>query len=103
MTDLFASQHFICRFGGGGIFILYPVLNVQLTPVVTANRHFFMLQYRVFPAVVSETLDSGGGIFILYPVLNVQLTPVVTANRHFHVTAFSLRCYPKHSIGMFCF
>ena len=62
-----------------------------------------MLQYRVFPAVVSETLDSGGGIFILYPVLNVQLTPVVTANRHFHVTAFSLRCYPKHSIGMFCF
>ena len=45
----------------------------------------------------------GGGIFILYPVLNVQLTPVVTANRHFHVTAFSLRCYPKHSIGMFCF
>ena len=62
-----------------------------------------MLQYRVFPAVVSETLDSGGGIFILYPVLNVQLTPVVTANRHFHVTAFSLRCYPKHLIGMFCF
>ena len=62
-----------------------------------------MLQYRVFPAVVSETLDSGGGIFILCPVLNVQLTPVVTANRHFHVTAFSLRCYPKHSIGMFCF
>ena len=45
----------------------------------------------------------GGGIFILYPVLNAQLTPVVTANRHFHVTAFSLRCYPKHSIGMFCF
>ena len=62
-----------------------------------------MLQYRVFPAVVSETLDSEGGIFILYPVLNVQLTPVVTANRHFHVTAFSLRCYPKHSIGMFLF
>ena len=51
-----------------------------------------MLQYRVFPAVVSETLDSGGGIFILYSVLNVQLTPVVTANRHSHVTAFSLRC-----------
>ena len=45
----------------------------------------------------------GGGIFILYPVLNVQLTPVVTANRHFHVAAFSLRCYLKHSIGMFCF
>ena len=62
-----------------------------------------MLQYRVFTAVVSETLDSGGGIFILYSVLNVQLTPVVTAKRHFHVTAFSLQCYPKHSIGMFYF
>ena len=60
MIDLFASSRFICRFGGGGVFILYPVLNVQLTPVVTANRHF-------------------------------------------NVTAFSLRCYPKHSIGMFCF
>ena len=93
---------FYLQIRGGEIFILYPVLNVQLTPVVTANRHFH-LQYRVFPAVVSETLDSGGGIFILYPVLNVQLTPVVTANRHFHVTAFSLLCYPKHSIGMFCF
>ena len=45
----------------------------------------------------------GGGIFILYPVLNVQLIPVVTANRRFHVTAFSLQCYPKHTIGMFYF
>ena len=45
----------------------------------------------------------GGGISILPPVLNVQLTPVVTANRRFYVTAFSLQCYPKHSIGMFCF
>ena len=62
-----------------------------------------MLHYRVFPAVVSGTLDSGAGIFILDPVLNVQLTPVVTANRHFHVTAFSLRYFPKYSIGMFCF
>ena len=60
-----------------------------------------MLQYRVFPAVVSETLDSGGGIFILYPVLNVQLTPVVTANRHFHVTAFP--CGAIRNIRLACF
>ena len=42
-------------------------------------------------------------MFILYSVLNVQFTPVVTANRHINVTSFSLQCYPKHSIGMFCF
>ena len=62
-----------------------------------------MLQYRVFPAVVSETLDSGAGIFVLYPVLNVQLTPVVTANRHSHVTTFSLRYYPNIRLACFVF
>ena len=30
---------------GDGIFILYPVLNVQLTPVVTANRHFMLPRF----------------------------------------------------------
>ena len=49
---------FYLQIRGGGIFTLYPVLNVQLTPVVTANRHFHATAF--FPAVVSETLDSGG-------------------------------------------
>ena len=31
---------FYLQIRGGGIFILYPALNVQLTPVVIANRHF---------------------------------------------------------------
>ena len=62
-----------------------------------------MLQYRVFPAVVSETADSGGGIFILYPVLNVQLTPVVTANRHFHVTVPRFPCGVIRNIRLACF
>ena len=59
MTDLFASPHFICRFGGGEIFILYPVLNVQLTPVVTANRHFHVIVPR-FPCGSIRNIGFGG-------------------------------------------
>ena len=55
MTYPFASSRFICGFGGG-VFILCLELNLQLTRVVTANRHFISC-YRVFPAVVSETFD----------------------------------------------
>ena len=45
ITDLFASSRFICGFGGGGVFILCPGLNLQLTPVVTANRHFHVTAF----------------------------------------------------------
>ena len=47
---------FYLRIRGGGVFILCLELNLQLTRVVTANRHFISC-YRVFPAVVSETFD----------------------------------------------
>ena len=46
MTDLFASSRFIFGFGGG-VFILCPGLNLQLTPVVTANRHFHVTAFSL--------------------------------------------------------
>ena len=45
--------------GGGGIFILYPVLNVQLAPVVTANRHFHVTVPR-FPCGSIRNIGFGG-------------------------------------------
>ena len=42
--------------GGGGIFIMYPVLDMQLTPAVTANR-YSNVQHCVFPEALSETFD----------------------------------------------
>ena len=63
----------------------------------------FMLQCRVFPAVIFETLDSGGGIFILYPVLDMQLTPAVTANSYFHVTVLRFPCDAIRNIRLACF
>ena len=47
MTDLFASSRFICGFGGEEVFILCPGLNLQLTPVVTANRHFHVTAFSL--------------------------------------------------------
>ena len=48
IIDLFASSRFICGFGGGGgVFILCPSLNLQLTPVVTANRHFHVTAFSL--------------------------------------------------------
>ena len=43
---------FYLQIRGGGIFILYPVLNAQLTPVVTANRHFHVTAFSL-----PETFD----------------------------------------------
>ena len=47
MTDLFPSLRFICGFGGGEVFILGPGLNLQLTPVVTANRQFHVSAFSL--------------------------------------------------------
>ena len=47
MTDLLASSRFIYGFGGGRVFTLCPGLNLQLTPVVTANRHFHVTAFSL--------------------------------------------------------
>ena len=46
MTDLFASSRFIYGFGGGGVFILCPGLNLQLTPVVTLTGIFMLPRFH---------------------------------------------------------
>ena len=46
MTDLFASSRFISGFGGE-VFILCPGLNLQLTPVVSANQHFHVTAFSL--------------------------------------------------------
>ena len=82
--------------------MLYPVLNMQVTPVVTANRHFHVTVPR-FPCGSIRNIGFGGRDIHIVSCFERAAHPVVTANRHFHVTAFSRRCYSKHSIGMFCF